>query len=104
MRTMILAAGLIALMAVTPAIAAQAVSGNPAQSQTTKKVKSKVKGATTGGVGATTGTIATELTAQECTDLGGTVFEGGGFCKGDKYCGTTDQDGKRHRVCLEVAQ
>ena len=45
------------------------------------------------------------LTQSECTDLGGSVFEQSGenaFCKSHKYCGTTDESGKRHRVCLEV--
>ncbi len=104
MRTFILAAGLIALVAAAPAIAAEAnTSGTVSQGKMVKsKAAKKIVKGTTGVTGTTAGVM--ELTAQECTDLGGTVYEGGGFCNGDKYCGTTDQNGKRHRVCLEAAQ
>lgn len=105
MRTLILAASVVALAAASPSLAAEAnvTGGTTGQMVKSKAAKKTVKG-NTGVTGSTTGTFATELTAEECTSLGGTVYEGGGFCKGDKYCGTTDQDGKRHRVCLEVAQ
>ena len=49
------------------------------------------------------GATVSELTAAECTSLGGTVFEEGlGLCKSGKLCGTTDENGQRHRVCLEA--
>lgn len=49
------------------------------------------------------GATITELTQSECTGLGGTVFEEGlGLCKSGKLCGTTDENGQRHRVCLEA--
>jgi hypothetical protein len=48
----------------------------------------------------TTKTIKT-LTVQECTNLGGTVNnETLGLCNSGKFCGTTDQNGKKHRVCI----
>ena len=46
---------------------------------------------------------ASALTAQECTDMGGTVYvEGVGLCASGKYCGKVDNLGKKHRFCLEV--
>lgn len=110
MRTIIVAAGFLtaaSVLALLGAAPAAFAAGNDAkattQGQTAKKVK-KVKSGVTAGAGASTGTMTTELTAAECTTLGGTVYEGGGFCKSDKYCGTTDESGGRHRVCIEVAQ
>ncbi|MGD9916295.1 MAG: hypothetical protein AB7S80_19645 [Rhizobiaceae bacterium] len=106
MRTIILVASLLAVLAAAPdayaagSDATAATSGQPAKS----KAKKIVKNGVTAGAGATTGTMSTQLTAAECTTLGGTVYEGGGFCKSDKYCGTTDENGNRHRVCIEVAQ
>lgn len=108
MRTMILAASVMLALAAAPAVSAEAKVTGGAASQG-QMAKSKVAKKATKGTAGTTGVTGTtggvmELTASECEALGGTVYEGGGFCNGDKYCGTTDQNGKRNRVCLEAAQ
>jgi hypothetical protein len=45
------------------------------------------------------------LTAGECTQLGGTVQSDGGtgICNSGKFCGTRDQNGVAHRVCITAA-
>lgn len=44
------------------------------------------------------------LTENECTDLGGEVNSdnGSGICNSGKYCGTIDQNGHKHRVCISA--
>jgi hypothetical protein len=61
----------------------------------------KLPGKTKGVVGPTAGVM--ELTADECTALGGTVHDSTALCKSGKYCGREDESGTRHRTCLEVA-
>jgi hypothetical protein len=104
MRITILAASLMLALAAVPGPARADTTGTAAtQGQLTKsKTARKVKGLT-GVTGATTGTFATELTAQECENLGGTVYESDSLCKSGKYCGRADENGVRHRVCLEAA-
>ena len=86
---------------IAAAMCAFAFEGS-AQAETKKKktVRKLPKniGGTVGGLGST---IA--LTAGECTALGGTVITGGDICNSNQYCGTTDQNGVRHRVCIEAA-
>ena len=45
-------------------------------------------------------TVAVQLTAEECTKLGGTVQEGAAFCNSRRLCKTVDQNGVGHAVCL----
>lgn len=42
------------------------------------------------------------LTKAECTSLGGEVHSdlGLGICNSGNYCGTVDQNGVKHRVCI----
>jgi len=50
---------------------------------------------------------ALPLTANECTDLGGTVTNNewsSGLCASKKLCVRTDNKGVDHAVCLEVGQ
>jgi len=104
MRTIVLAASLIAsLTAASVALAQTKADGTVKQGQMAKKVMKKTKG-TTGVTGTTVGSFAVELTAEECTSLGGSVHESADLCKSGKYCGTTDQNGKRNRVCLEASE
>ena len=101
----LVAATLIAFAAMpTVSHAVETKGGVTAGGAKTKAAKVRTNKGVTGTVGVTTGAGVMELTAQECTDLGGTVYEGGNFCNTGKYCGTTDQNGKRNRVCLEAAQ
>jgi len=106
MRTAMCMASLaLALAATAPALAAQKqnVTGGAASSGTVE-LKKPTK-APKGIVGSTTGTMA--LTASECTTLGGTVYDdNANLCgaAGGQYCGTTDKDGVRHRVCIEAAK
>lgn len=50
-------------------------------------------------------TTVQELNQGECEALGGTVFDDmRGVCKSGKVCYTTDNFGKRYRVCLSAAK
>lgn len=104
-RAAILAGMLVVPMALASIAVAQTKTdaATAKQGQMAKKSAKKPKGVT-GITGTTTGTLATELTAAECTTLGGTVHDSDFHCKSGKYCGTTDENGTRHRVCLEAAQ
>jgi len=101
------AAGFALAVSLSPALAAEkkggVVNGNFATSGKIEVRKQPGKGIK-GVVGTTSGTVA--LTAAECTTLGGTVHDDlANLCggTGGKYCGTTDVNGVRHRVCLEAA-
>jgi putative hemolysin len=42
-----------------------------------------------------------ELSVEECKQVGGTVkADTAGFCSSGSYCATTDKDGKNHAACL----
>jgi hypothetical protein len=62
-----------------------------------------------GGAGDGTGlkrpTKVVALTADECTTLGGEVVtDFAGICVSGAFCRTTDNTGKKHRVCLSKKQ
>jgi hypothetical protein len=81
------------LLGTTIFIAAMAVA---VAADATKLKAPSGSGKVTGG----TPTVAT-LTVSECTQLGGTVHkESYGLCSTGKFCGTVDQKGKTHRVCI----
>lgn len=96
----VLAAGLsVPAMAVEK----QGTVAIPGKAESAKTfTRNTVPGGLKGNVGTTAGVA--ELTAEECTKLGGTVYDTETLCKSGKYCGRADESGARHRVCLEVAQ
>jgi len=61
--------------------------------------------APTGGRRPTRLVEAAPLTADECTTLGGEVVSDfTGLCVSGAFCRTTDNTGKKHRVCLSKKQ
>ena len=49
------------------------------------------------------GAVASALSASECTNLGGKVYDDiYGVCASKKVCSTTDNKGGNHAVCLSA--
>ncbi len=93
----------VGLSAPALAVDKQGTVAIPGKAETVKTfTRNPASGGLKGNVGTTAGVA--ELTAEECTKLGGTVYDTDSLCKSGKYCGRADENGTRHRVCLEVAQ
>jgi hypothetical protein len=106
MRRIVFMLAAVAVLATLPAAAqtgtkVQGVTGGQMKSGTAVKLRTNKPLADPVGSTATAGISA--LTAQECADLGGTVYEDATLCRSGKYCGRADEAGNRHRVCLEAA-
>ena len=108
MRILAIAAAALIALAAMPIAAMSAEKAAVGATTATEAAKPgalatrKLPGKTVKGVVGTTAGVM-ELTADECTALGGTVHDSTAMCKSGKYCGREDESGTRHRTCLEVA-
>jgi hypothetical protein len=104
MRTRV---GLIGLLIVVTAIGAAAWAappGTPTTAPPTGAV-SDTGALPRGGVrqSVPSGPVISALSADECKNLGGAVYDDPiGVCASKKICATTDNYGKNHHVCLSA--